>query len=392
MEKEKKIELLVLVIFTGFICAVVFHLANHFMGRGYPYDTFLFRSDDRFMDFFNPLRGSSDLDPYNPARINYIGGYLPFGYLVSFLFSLTRPWIISLAIFITLFITYLIWYIINTLYRNKKLNFAERLNALTLVLLTYPILFILDRANFDIIVFIFISLFVYLYQRGRLTLAVLLLAFPIAMKGYPLVLLTIPLLDKRIRDILLTGGLTFALEIVSLAVFKGGLAIEFSKMLASFGTSYSIAFGSGSLVRFNSSLFTLLLFLKPSLITSSWFNRAYVLLVTAFFFIITFVIYKNNYPFWRRLLIITLMMILFPQSSGDYRLLMLYPPLLLFLAQNEKSSIDKVTTILLGLILIPKAYYVFYSDVNIGIILNPMLLTILLIIVSIPLKTQRRTD
>ena len=388
MNKTGRLKLLVLIIAAGFICAIVFHSVNNLAGRGYPYNTFLYWSDDRFMDFFKPLLGSSDLDPYNPARINYIGGYLPFGYLVSFLFSLIRPWIISFAIFITFFITYLIWYIARVLYGHKKITFVERLNVLVLALLTYPVLFILDRANFDIVVFVFVSLFAYFYQRGRLTLATLLLAFPIAMKGYPLVLLAIPLLDKRTRDIFLTTGLTIALEIGSLAVFKGGLTAEFGKMLTSFGTSFSIAFGSGSLIRFNSSLFTFLLFLKPSLITSSWFNRGYVLFAVAIFFIIAAAVYQNNYPFWRRLLIVTLMMILFPQSSGDYRLLMLYPPLLAFLAQYEQSSIDKTITILLALILIPKAYYVFYADVNIGIILNPILLTVLLIIVSIPSRKQ----
>ena len=385
MDKAKKLQLLVLIIIVGLISAVVFHSLNGFLSRGYPYDTFLFRSDDRFMDFFNPLRGSFDLDPYNPARINYIGGYLPFGYLVSFLFSLIHPWILSLALFITFFIAYLIWYITSTLYPHTKTNWGERFNVLVLALFTYPVLFILDRANFDIVVFIFISLFAFFYQRGRLTLATLLLAFPIAMKGYPLVLLTIPLLDKRIRDIVLTGALAVTLELISLAVFANGLVIEFSKMLTSFGSAYSIAFESGSLVRFNSSLYTFLLFLKPSLIETTWFGRVYMFVMLIAFAFVTTVMYWKNYPFWRKLLLIVLMMILFPQSSGDYRLIMLYPPLLAFLAYEEKNAYDKFITFLLALMLIPKAYYVFYADVNIGIVLNPIILIILLVAITFPI-------
>ena len=392
MEKEKKIKLLVLIIIAGFVCAVVFHSVNNFMGRGYPYNTFLFRPDDRFMDFFNPLRGSFDLDPYNPARINFIGGYLPFGYFVSFVFSLIHPWTIALSIFISIFIAYLIWYVHNTLYRHRWTAPLEWINVFVLVLLTYPVLIILDRANFDIVVFIFITLFVYFYERKQFTFSILLLSIPIAMKGYPLVLLAIPFLDRRFRDIFLSIGLTIILEVVSLSVFRGGLIAEFNKMIISFGTAYSIAFQSGSLIRFNSSLFTFLLFLNPSLIASPWFNRGYVLVVLFVFLAIMGIIYKNNYSFWRRLLIITVAMILFPQSSGDYRLILLYPAIMAFLVAREQLSTDSAIATLLALILIPKAYYVFYADVNIGIVLNPLLLTILLIIASISVSNPARLN
>ena len=392
MEKEKKMKLLVLVVIAGFVCAVVFHSVNNFTGRGYPYNTFLFRPDDRFMDFFNPLRGSFDLDPYNPARINFIGGYLPFGYFVSFVFSLIQPWTIALSVFISIFIAYLIWYVHNMLYQHRWTTPLEWINVFALALLTYPVLFILDRANFDVVVFIFMSLFAYFYERKKTTFSILLLSFPIAMKGYPLVLLAIPLLDKRFRDIFLSIGLTIILEIVSLSIFQGGLIEEFNKMIVSFGTAYSIAFQGGGLIRFNSSLFTFLLFLNPSLIASPWFNRGYVLVVLFVFLTIMAIIYKNNYPFWRRLLIITVAMILFPQSSGDYRLILLYPPLMAFLEVSEPLTTDSAIATLLALILIPKAYYVFYEDVNIGIVLNPLLLIILLIIILIPISNPARLN
>jgi hypothetical protein len=45
-------------------------------------------------------------------------------------------------------------------------------------------------------------------------------------------------------------------------------------------------------------------------------------------------------------------------------------------------------TILFGLLLIPKAYIVFESDINLGIFLNPLLLLALLIVTLLPAKPE----
>jgi hypothetical protein len=97
----------------------------------------------------------------------------------------------------------------------------------------------------------------------------------------------------------------------------------------------------------------------------------------------------QKFPFWRKYLIVTLMMILFPQSSADYRLLLIYPALLLFLTKVDLYSTDFKMTILFGILLIPKAYIVFESDVNIGILINPLVLLAMLIIAILPSKPYR---
>lgn len=397
MGKEKKLKSLALIIIVGFVCAIVFHFfVGIYFNLGYPFNTFLFNPNDRFMDFFNPLRGSFDRDPYNSERIRFIGGYLPFGYLVTYLFSLIKPWFISFALFISSFLVYLNYYIIKVLYKNDKRSLTGRFYIFILALITYPVLMVIDRANFDIVIFFFISLFALFYGSGQYTLATLLLAFPIAMKGYPLVLFTIPLLDHRIKDVFLSCLLVAFLEIASLSLFKEGLVMEFNKMLVSFGSAYSIAFGLGSLIRFNSSLYTFLLFIlksiSPSLATEAAFKLGYAITAMAIFGIIAVRMYVKDYPFWRKLLIVILMMILFPQSSADYRLLMLYPPLIMFLAFEEANSFDFIFITLFGLILIPKAYVILESDVNIGILLNPILLVLLLSVSVMFIKPTLKTS
>lgn len=384
MPKEQKIATLVSIVAIGFVTAVIFHYCHGAIGRlGYPYNTFLCRPEIQFSDFYYPLYGSIDRDPYNPTRIHLIGGYLPFGYFVAFLFSLIQPWQMSFFFFLVGLVSFLVWYIGQSLHGGKELLVSEKLNVYVLALMSYPVLFVLDRGNFDGLIFIFLALFAYFYQRGRHTLATLLLAWPIAMKGYPLVLLAIPIMDKRFLDSCLALMLTAMLEITSLALFKEGLFTEFGKLITSLVSACSIAFESGDLVRFNSSLYTLIIFLKPALVASKWFNYGYTLTMVTIFLVIMTVMYVNNYPFWKKLLLVTLMMILFPLSSIDYRLLMLYPALMAFIAVGEPSKFDHIMIYLFGALLIPKAYLILQADVNIGIIINPILLMLMMIVTLI---------
>jgi hypothetical protein len=384
--KERKISLLVLIIVMGFSIAVFYHyIQGAYIENIYPKNTFLYMASDRFNDFFNPMKGTYDLDPYRPDRIEMVGGYFPFGYLVTYLFSILRPWDISCLLLILVFVVFLWNFNKRSLFGKQKIQSSQILAIFVLTFLTYPVLFAIDRGNFDMLVFIFIALFVYFYQKGNKTVATLLLAFPIAMKGYPVFLLTIPLLDRRFKDFGLAVILTGALEIFSLSVFKGGLIVEFGKMITSFISAYSIAFVGGSVLKFNNSLFTFLLFINPSLIATSWFGQVYFYASIFIYVLLCIVMYKKQFPFWKVLFIVSLMMILLPQSSGDYRLILLIPALLTFVSKENSSRWELLAVILSGLILIPKAYLWFYNsaheltETNIGIFITPILLFILVV-------------
>lgn len=393
LPKERRLAFFVLIIMIGFFCAVGFHYAQGvYLGEQYPRNTFLFEPHNRFTDFFFPLEGSHDLDPYNPEKINYIGGYFPFGYFVAFLFSRIQPWVLSLTILFLVFIIFLLFFIKKVIYRNQSISYSEIINIFVIAAMTYPILFALDRANFDILVFIFIALFAWYYQKGNKTIATLLLAIPIAMKGYAVVLLLIPLIDKRIRDVIITSGLVLLLELISLALFQDGLITEFTKMVTSFFSAYRIAFEAGSLIRFNSSLFTFLLFLRPSLITTNWFGNTYFIASILVFLVTALLLILYHFPFWKKLMVIIILMILLPNSSADYRLIMLLIPMLFYVTSNEISKLDFLITSLLGLIFIPKAYFLIDGDVNLGTLLNPLLLVALLfLLISSSTMPKNRT-
>lgn len=389
MEKRDRVRLLASIILAGFLAAVIFHgTLGLLFNADYPRNTFLFRPDDRFNDFYNPLRGSFDLDPYNPDRIGYIGGYLPFGYFMTYLFSVVQPPELSLSLFLGGFLLFLGAYVASSLAGSHvPLPPKPRLSMLgyaaCIAFLTYPTFFIVDRANFDVVVFIFVALFALLYQRGHVVLAVVVLTPAIAMKGYPAILLTLPLLDRRFKELVLACLLAGLLTFGALALFQDGLLIELQKMLVSFQRASGIGFGSGALIRFNSSLYTALLFLlgkiEPNVAISPKFNIVYLAGAATTWGVCTLAMWKWKAPFWSRLVVVIGQMILLPQSSGDYRLVMLYPPLLAFLNSSAPVRMDRLITTLFGLLMIPKAYAILESDVNIGLLLNPLLVGCLIL-------------
>jgi len=71
-------------------------------------------------------------------------------------------------------------------------------------------------------------------------------------------------------------------------------------------------------------------------------------------------------------------MILVPTISFEYRMVHLYLPLLLFVAAHEPRRSDPLFVALFGLLLVPKGLPILFDDVNVGSIVNPLLLAVLM--------------
>ena len=76
--------------------------------------------------------------------------------------------------------------------------------------------------------------------------------------------------------------------------------------------------------------------------------------------------------------LLILFLLLVPPVMANYYLLLCY--LLFFdLLRLDLSSIPfKIYSICLGLLMIPKAYFVFFGNVNLDVFLNPLLLVVML--------------
>ncbi len=118
---------------------------------------------------------------------------------------------------------------------------------------------------------------------------------------------------------------------------------------------------------------------EPNVAVNPGFDIVYIAGAATTWGVCTLAMWKWKAPFWSRLVVVIGLMILLPQSSGDYRLVMLYPPLLAFLNHSAPMRMDRLITTLFGLLMIPKAYAILESDINIGLLLNPLLVGCLIL-------------
>lgn len=407
MNKDKKLSLLILIIVVGFSISVLYHYAQGvYLGKPYPENTFLFAPGDRFNDFYNPVRNSADLDPYRPDKVP-LGPGNPFIHLVAYLFSLIRPrglsWFVFLCSFFIPFMLIVKHYLFGL---KSKISYYQLLAILVLVFLTYPVIFAVDRSNFDLIICISIFLFALAYERQRLKASTVFLAVAIAMKPVACVLAVIYIINRKFKEALLLAFNVILMSVVSLSLFKDGLFVETHKFIES-QTSTKEAITHGAISRFSSDLynFSVIAVRYISKLFGSgtdlmgnprfvlWYGLAAVIVVLCF----AAYLWRKPQPLWKVMAILTILLILLPYSTNDYRLTYLLVPLLMYLAISEETRNDLLIVILWGLLLVPKNYLIIADanityDQNIGMIINPLILVGLLILLLHTRTTKTASD
>lgn len=383
MLKEERISLLVLIIVVGFSIAVVYHyVMGYYFGKAWPANTFLHTPQARFWDFKLVVRQSAALDPFAED----IGGFAgsPFAQFVGYLFSLIHPAFLRLFIFFGSFLAVSILMVKHHLYDLKSKPTSYQLLAVfVIVFLTYPVLFAVDRANFDLLIVPCLFLFAFTYERQKYKASTVFLALAVALKPYAAIFTVVYFLNKRFKDGLLVAFNAIFLTILSLSLFKDGLFVETQKYFhALFNTVNYLSVGNQQ--AFTSDLYGLLTvgikFVGDRLGTSIYLpehpNARLAYAIIAIIVLIYFVIrlWEKPEPLWKVLAVLTILLVLLPYNSADYRLTYLFVPMLMYLATNEETRNDLLIVVLWGLLLVPKNYYRLESPQNIGMVINPLLL------------------
>jgi len=388
MLKEEKISLLVLIIVVGFSIAVAYHyVMGYYLGRPWPANTFLHQPGGYFFDFKLIVRQSAALDPFRED----IGGFAgaPFGQFIGYLFSIIRPAFLRLFIFFGSFFAVFFLMARHYLYGLKsKLTSYQLLAIFAIVFLTYPVLFAVDRANFDLLVVPCLFLFAFTYERQKYKASTVFLALAITLKPFAAIFIIVYVLDKKFKDGLLVIFNAVFLTVLSLSLFKDGLFVETQKYLHALFNNVDYL-SAGNLQAFTSDLYALLTvgmkFVGDKFGTTMYLPahpvaRIVYAAITAIV-LIYFVIYlwEKPKPLWKVLAVLTILIILLPFNSFDYRLTYLFVPMLMYMATNEKTRNDLLIVILWGLLLVPKNYYAISGEQNIGVVINPLILIGLLI-------------
>lgn len=393
LSKEEKIYHLTIIVLVFFFTSVFYHyFMSMYLTEPYPYNTFLFLPSDRFSDFGRLVELSKDLNPFfstNPIGQFPLVGI--FGYLFS-LIGMTN----SFFIFLFLLIISLVFsckYFLST--NNRPLT---NLGIMVLTFLTYPFLFTVDRGNFEGLVFIFLSLFVFFFTRKRYTTSGIFLAFAIALKVFPAVLLLLFIPEKKYKACLISILTTIIISLISLAFFYGGFwnnllfTISVPQLSALYGPKDF--YSSNNFLYRSVSLLTLLklVFIKTGIIyqhNMANFIPIYTKSVIVLFIPMAFYVVFIEEVLWKKVAILIISMVTFPQLSTDYRLIHLFFPLFLFVNSEEHSKLDWLYLILFALLLVPKNFYYIpdiisdggVNDISISVPLN--ILIMIGIVVSI---------
>jgi hypothetical protein len=243
--REEEITLLVFIIVVGFSAATVYHyIMGHYLGKPWPFNSFLYLPKSRFFDFTLVVRQSATLDPF----VKDLGGFAgaPFPQLVGYLFSLVHPVILRFIIFFgSFFVVFILMVKQHLCGLKSRLTLHQMLPVFAIVFLTYPALFAVDRGNFDLIVCALLLLFAFLYMRQQYKASAVFLSLAIAIKLYAAILVMIFVFNKKYREALLALCGALLLSVLSLSLFKDGLVVETCKYFKALSGTASDLSGGG---------------------------------------------------------------------------------------------------------------------------------------------------
>lgn len=377
MDKVQKIDTVSLIIIAGFSFAVFYHyILGTYLGLTYPYDTFLFRPNDKFMDFFNML-----VSPYRDGKFHNV--QFPFGQRLAQSFTIFPP-NIGVTVFLTIFFSFFLY--VN--YSNLKTSIKEQTikNVFVFSFLTYPFLFVVDRANIEIFVFIFLYLFIYFYRKQQTLISIVFLSCAISMKIFPGVFVILLLSDRKYKEAVYTCFLVLLISVTGYFSYDGNMIVNIKAHLATL-SSYSMAYSIGNEgLYFGHSLWgvvKLIIIGSDIQCPATLATKAYsVSVLILFAFVSLYIIFKEK-VFWKKIALLVFSMNLFPFVSGDYKLIHIFLPLFLFINDENKDRFDRLYVVLFGLLLIPKAYvhYRLNPEITSSIIISPLLMAFFAIVI-----------
>jgi hypothetical protein len=362
VDRQQRLQLLVTVVLVGTVASVIFHyVQGYYLGHGYPRSTFLDLPSVHFSDWDNTYRYAQHFLHRQPGG-RFV--YFPFAFLLACLSTLL-PLRLGFVVLVGSFLVVLAW-LCDRLALRAAGGKLQRLQwGFVLIVLSYPVLFVIDRGNYEMLVFIFIAAFVVLFERGRTGWAAAFLALAIAMKLYPATLLIVLLARRRYRAcagaalgaLLLTGA-----GIVLLAAWSGYSLTQVVHICLSEKSLYQSQMVTqlGGL-GYGHSLWgaARLSMILSGIATAAWHSRLYDVVAALIFVAVSLQVLFREKVLWRQVLLLTIPGILLPFVSADYTLIQLYVPLLLFLAAPGAGRRGLVVAGLFGLLLVPADYYYF---------------------------------
>ncbi|MGN0819581.1 MAG: glycosyltransferase family 87 protein [Christensenellaceae bacterium] len=234
---ESRILYSFLISYVSVLVLLLVSIVKYFVdGRPIFFSTSIFFQDakDIFMDYFNVNFFVYDMNPYLGTGKS---SYPPLMLLIAKPFSLisaatnnpvvTRITVrgaISLSLFFAVFFV-AGFLLLKKVFKKYGVNGKYLFPTCFVIAFSSPMLFLIDRANYLLLVFIFIAFFFVFYdseKRYLRELAILSLAVAVACKIYPAAFGLILLRKKDYKSILKLGAYVIVLFFLPFVFFEGG--------------------------------------------------------------------------------------------------------------------------------------------------------------------------
>ncbi len=377
--REERIKYVAALLFIGFLMAIFYSVGQNILGYTDPKNTFLFTPGNMFTDFIGPVRA--------PDIVTY-----------SFFMTAIKQFFLFIGeeMSLTLFIvgSICLLTIINAKEISEaRLSRSSIFHIAVFSILSYPVLFAINRGNFEILVFFTLYLFAYYLNKKKFVTSAVFLSLAISMKLFPVVFLIVFLSFRKFRAFIYTCLLTIFLNLSSLIIITKTLSKDIYKIIVDYLGIYSGSYMKEQVIDnrglvFAHSLYGLLKlkifsFYKSTSITDVTLREVTRLFklysfveIGLFAFIASYVIFIEK-ELWKKITLLVISMNALPYVSADYKLINFFIPLYLFINKKEKSKTDLIYVILFSLLLVPKNYYTSLlnlPDVSLAIFLNPILM------------------
>jgi hypothetical protein len=374
--------LVALVVLCGTAASTIFHyVMSAYLHRDYPYSTFLFKPGDHFMDFFNVYRQAKEFHP--GVSENMV--YSPLLHLITTAAGVV-PEEVAFGLLVTAFevvLVLVLWF--WTTERLAADRLSRALHVAVLALLPYPVLFVIDRGNLEMAVFIFLAAFFWLYYRRRSGWAFVPLALAIAAKYYWVSLLLLLLLDRQWRQALwsiLTALATSLAALIVIGTISGyGVERLIGSIRYTLGGHMDMTGGLG-IASHAHSLWTWVVCITRWTDYAFYFlpaQRIYFLMAVLILLVVVRRLARGGFRDWQKATALVACTLVLPFESGDYTLIHLMLPLALFAAVPAWGWRSAVTAAVFGVLMVPIDYYYLrlwgqVSTVSISSLAYPVLL------------------
>lgn len=395
MEKREKVLLISIIVLVGFVLGVFYHYVLGFYLRfPAPFNSFLLHPADVMCDFYRLFPDLVGFAPYLKGKFGQ--SYFPLSYLILTPFAYMKNVLFSYFLFS-------LFFIVPIIYWNKKIVTCDSLtklenfqNIFIMSVLPYPLLFLLDRGNFDMVIFVFFAGFLFAFYKEKYSLSAFLLGLINAMKPFSALFIFLFLFRKKYKEFFLSLGVSFLFIAGGFLIFKGDIfeqiaslikGIIWFKRVYGYEVTHNFGMGFGSSLYMPLKLFFCKLSSTP-IISIFLLDKIYS--VFSFFIsIMTLFFTWREKIFWKQVTLLTCNMLLLPYYMEDYKLIFLFVPIWLFFLAKEKSKTDVFYAVLFGLLFIPKNIMIVTPHLSntqspffsISIIINPLVMLFLMMLI-----------